>query len=199
MRDASCSLDAVNSHVEPSPSHSCARRRPCTRQRAEQGRSQRHPEDETRERRQYRCTPGGKPARSPSRRTIGCCTTCRRLVEATVQVCPDVPAGEQQHALIAHQRAATLADSAALRLWLAIVRRAVAIRKRDHGCTGCGTWGRPLWHSPELALVVVCRPRRAVGRGPVEIYRRLGSRPSTGRSRTPWRGLLTCGTGPSPR
>lgn len=44
-----------------------------------------------------------------------------------------------------------------------------------------------------------CRPRRAVGRGPVEIYRRLGSRPSTGRSRTPWRGLLTCGTGPSPR
>ena len=26
------------------------------------------------------------------------------------------------------------------------------MRKRDHGCTGCGTWGRPLWHSPELAL-----------------------------------------------
>jgi hypothetical protein len=46
LRDASCSLDAVNSHVEPSPSHSCARRRPCTRQRTEQGRSQRHPEDE---------------------------------------------------------------------------------------------------------------------------------------------------------
>jgi hypothetical protein len=80
------------------------------------------------------------------------------------------------------------------------MQRGGRLRSRDHGCTGCGTWGRPLWHSPELELVVVFAD--IVGlwvEGRSRSIGGLGSRPSTGRSRTPWRGLLTCGRGPSPR
>lgn len=199
MRDASCSLDAVNSHVEPSPSHSCARRRPCTRQRTEQGRSQRHPEDEDARTPPVPMHPWWEAraiALAAHHRLLHDVSKAGRGDRAGVPGRPGRGAAARAHRAPTGGYARGLCRTSTLASDRSESRRHQKARSRVHGVRDLG----PSAVAQSGARAgLFCRPRRAVGRGPVEIYRRLGSRPSTGRSQTPWRGLLTCGTGPSPR